>query len=176
MQGPLTRANVQGSRCTFARVSGPSIIIIISQSQPQLQRRRSQFTVRKHSVRPTQRLRESNYFHMNTKRNISMCSVIIREISTSMFRPRGQNAPGKIGEKSPAGYTHWKAALQRSTLDQVARYYFSNLTWFRVGVEPTKLLEIAENREIFRVLGLLPPRPSSEEKRQSGYENEWDLN
>ena len=33
-----------------------------------------------------------------------------------MVQPHDQNAPGKIGELSPAGYTHGKAA-QRSTKD-----------------------------------------------------------
>jgi len=44
--------------------------------------------------------------------------------------------------------------------------YISDLAWSRLDVEPAKLSEIAVDREVFRVLlGLLPPRPSSEEKR-----------
>jgi len=41
----------------------------------------------------------------------------------------------------------------------------SDLAWSRLGVEPAELSEIAVDRGVFRVLlGLLPPRPSPEEK------------
>ena len=51
--------------------------------------------------------------------------------------------------------------------------YTFDLAWSRLGVEPRKLSEIAENREVFwLLLGLLPPRPSPEE---SGYECECKL-
>jgi len=44
--------------------------------------------------------------------------------------------------------------------------YIADLAWSRLGVEPAELLEIAVDREAFRVLlGLLP---SLEEKRPSG--------
>ena len=45
-----------------------------------------------------------------------------REISATAVRSRDRNAPRKIGEASPAGYTHGKAA-QRSTEDQVVGLY-----------------------------------------------------
>jgi len=44
--------------------------------------------------------------------------------------------------------------------------YISDLAWSSLGVEPAELSEIAVDRDIFRVLlGLLAPRPSTEEKR-----------
>jgi len=44
--------------------------------------------------------------------------------------------------------------------------YISDLAWSRLGVEPAELSEIAVDREVFQVLlGLLPSRPSLEEKR-----------
>jgi len=44
--------------------------------------------------------------------------------------------------------------------------YISDLAWSRLGVELAELSEIAVDREVFYVLlGLLPPRPSLEEKR-----------
>jgi len=44
--------------------------------------------------------------------------------------------------------------------------YISDLAWSRLGVEPAELSEFAADREVFQVLlGLLPPRPSLEEKR-----------
>jgi len=46
------------------------------------------------------------------------------------------------------------------------RDYISEFGRSRLGVEPVELPEIAENREVFRLLlGLLPPRSSPEEKR-----------
>jgi len=43
--------------------------------------------------------------------------------------------------------------------------YVSDLAWSRLGVEPAGLSETAVDREVFQVLlGLLPPRPSLEEK------------
>jgi len=43
--------------------------------------------------------------------------------------------------------------------------YISDLAYSRLGVEPAELPEIAVDPEVFRVLlGLLPPRPSLEEK------------
>jgi len=43
--------------------------------------------------------------------------------------------------------------------------YISNLAWSRFGVEWTELSEVAVDREVFRVfLGMLPPRPSPEDK------------
>ena len=41
-----------------------------------------------------------------------------REIPATLFRPSVQNAPGKIGEASPAGYTHRKTT-KRFPKDQV---------------------------------------------------------
>ena len=42
----------------------------------------------------------------------------------------------------------------------------SDIAWSHLGVEPVELSEIAVDRDIFQVLlGLLPPRPSLEEKR-----------
>ena len=42
----------------------------------------------------------------------------------------------------------------------------SDISWYHLGVEPVELSEIAVDRDIFQVLlGLLPPRPSLEEKR-----------
>jgi len=43
--------------------------------------------------------------------------------------------------------------------------YIFHLAWSGFGVEPVELSEIAVDREIFRVLVLLFPRPSPEEKR-----------
>ena len=44
--------------------------------------------------------------------------------------------------------------------------YISDLARFRLGVEPADLSEIADDREVFRVLlGLLLPQPSPEEKQ-----------
>jgi len=37
----------------------------------------------------------------------------------------------------------------------------SDPAWSRLGVEPAKLFD----REVFQVLGLLPPRPSLEKKQ-----------
>jgi len=46
------------------------------------------------------------------------------------------------------------------------RDYISDIAWSRLGVETAELSEIAVDREVFRVLlGLLPPRLSSNEKR-----------
>jgi len=43
--------------------------------------------------------------------------------------------------------------------------YISDLAWSRFGVEPVALSDVAVGREVFRVLGRLPPRPFPEEKR-----------
>jgi len=44
--------------------------------------------------------------------------------------------------------------------------YISDLAWYRLGVEPPELSEIAVDREVFRVLlGLLPLRLSPKENR-----------
>ena len=42
--------------------------------------------------------------------------------------------------------------------------YISDLAWSRLGVEPAELSEIAVDREVFRVLWVLTPQPSLEEK------------
>jgi len=47
--------------------------------------------------------------------------------------------------------------------------YISDLAWSRLGVEPAALPEIAVDSEIFRVLRLLPSRPS---QRKIRHENE----
>jgi len=41
----------------------------------------------------------------------------------------------------------------------------SNIVWPHLGVEPIELSEIAVDREVFQVLGLLLPRPSLEQMR-----------
>jgi len=84
-----------------------------------------------------------------------------------MVRPRGQNVTGNVGETSPAGCTHGKAA-QRSNKDQVKWVHLRP----SLGVEPAGLSEVIENREAFRVLqGLFPSRPP---RRKAGVEtNEW---
>jgi len=41
----------------------------------------------------------------------------------------------------------------------------SNIVWPHLGVEPIELSEIAVDREVFQVLGLLLPRPSLEQKQ-----------
>jgi len=68
-------------------------------------------------------------------------------------------------------YTHRKAA-QSSSKDQVEWLHF-DLAWYRIGVEPAELSEIAVDCEVFRVLGLLPPRLSKKEKRARKWVNEW---
>jgi len=52
----------------------------------------------------------------------------------------------------------------------VTANFISDHAWSRLCVDPAELSEIIGNREVFRVLGLLLPRPSSE---KSGYENKW---
>jgi len=62
-----------------------------------------------------------------------------------MVRPCGLNAPRKVGEASPVGPNYGNGL--RPSFD----------------VKPAELSEVAENREVFRVLlGLLLPR---EDKR-----------
>ena len=77
-----------------------------------------------------------------------------------------RNITRKIGEACPAGCAHGKAA-QRSSKDQVEWINLRSV-WSRVGVWSQKeLSEIAVDHEVSRVhLGLLPPRPSLEEKRE----------
>ena len=41
-------------------------------------------------------------------------------------------------------------------------------SWFRLGVEPAELLEIAENRDVFRVLVLVPSRPATLPRGKAG--------
>ena len=48
--------------------------------------------------------------------------------------------------------------------------YISDLVSSRLGVEPAKLPDITENREVFRARGAAAPWPSPEEL---GHENEW---
>jgi len=65
--------------------------------------------------------------------------------------PCVQNAPEKISEASPDGYTYGEAKTTSPTL-----------FWPRLGVEPAEIPEIVESRaEAFRVLlGLLQELPS----------------
>ena len=58
-----------------------------------------------------------------------------------MVRPCVQNVPEKIGEARPPAYTHGNAA-QKSTKDQVERFYISDLACSRLSVEPAELPEI----------------------------------
>jgi len=60
-----------------------------------------------------------------------------------MFRPFNQNAIKSTDEVDYTGFTNWKAT-DRQTKDQVS--------WSRLGVGPAEQSELAENREVFRVL------------------------
>jgi len=72
-------------------------------------------------------------------------------------RPRDHIAPEKIVKARPAGNNQQKVAY-RSTKKQMWCKYISNIAWSRLGVEPAELSEIAENRNVFRVvLELLSP-------------------
>jgi len=62
-----------------------------------------------------------------------------------LVRPSVQNAPGKIGETSPAGYTHGKAAKRSPKTrwsDDIA-----GLAWSCLGKEPAELSKIAVGHE-----------------------------
>jgi len=84
----------------------------------------------------------------------------------AMVQSREQNAPKRL--KGLARQT----VLAKLTGKQVRRPsktrwcdYISNL-WPRLGVEPAKLWDVGENREVFqKLLGLLTPQPSREDTR-----------
>jgi len=78
--------------------------------------------------------------------------------STTVVRPSVQTVPGKIGEASPADYTHWKATRLIGRTRTKWRDYTPDLAWPRLGVEPVELSEVAENRQVYQdILELLPP-------------------
>jgi len=54
-----------------------------------------------------------------------------------MVRPRDQNAPGKIGETRPDGYTHGNM-IQKSPKHQM----ITDIAWTSPGVESEELLYI----------------------------------
>ena len=92
-----------------------------------------------------------------------------REISAMLVRPCDHNVPRKLGEASPAGYTHRKAT-QKSSKDQVEWLHLrpcSVPSW--CGASRT-IHPIAENCEVFCLLpGLLAPPSSQVENRKRNW-------
>jgi len=89
---------------------------------------------------------------------------------TVNVEPCDQNVPGRIRGKSC-----WLLPQPRGRQGTRWSNYISTLGWSRRGVEPAALSAVAENPELFRVLGLIPhdPPQSGNEMRKSGNENEW---
>jgi len=78
-----------------------------------------------------------------------------------LVRPCVQNVPGKNSELLQA--TGYAPTGRRHKVRPRTRWsdYISDLAWFRLGVEPAELSEIAVDPEVFRdLLELLPPRLS----------------
>jgi len=87
-----------------------------------------------------------------------------------MIKQRDHNFPGKISAASLAGYTHVPTIMRpRSTKDQLGCLHFPAGLVPSGVLEAEVLSEVAENREVFRVLlGLMHSRP----QRKSWYETE----
>ena len=68
-------------------------------------------------------------------------------MSVTMVRRSDQNVPEQKGEASPGDISKGKRLRGQPT----TRWgdYISDLTWSRLGVEPTELSEVSENREVF---------------------------
>jgi len=104
------------------------------------------------------------------------CQPFLVQIEISQLRWLGHacpERPGKIGEASPAGSTTEKRVRVRPRIRWSD--YISDLSWSRLGVESAELSEIAVDREVSRDLGLLPLRPSPEEKRACKWMKKWIL-
>jgi len=80
-----------------------------------------------------------------------------------MGRPRDQNVSGKLVRQVLLDISTGKRARGRPRTRW--RDYISDVACYHLGVEPAELFEIAVDREMFRLLWLLFPQPSSEEKR-----------
>jgi len=99
-----------------------------------------------------------------SRRTLNVEPLLIERTQLKLVRPCIQNAQRKLA---------WKALLakltgKRSRCRSRPRWsnYISDLAWFRLGVKPAKLSEIAIDLEVFQVfLWMLPLQPSLEEKR-----------
>jgi len=104
-------------------------------------------------------------FVLNSKQHLAQLNILclpLLTVQTSSFfhniffnlRSWFRNVPRKISEVSPIGYIH---AGKRPRGWPKPRWwdYNSYLAWSFPGVEPVELLQVAENREVFRNLGLL---------------------
>ena len=71
-------------------------------------------------------------------------------------RPCVRNVPGKIDEAKSFGLQSTSTGKRASDLPRTRwRDYISDLAWFRLGVDPAELSEIAVDCEVFGLATLL---------------------